>query len=376
MTGLPAGDYYFVETRAPQGYAIETDAKGNPVIYEFTIGVDGRTEDSVVNAAITVTDHLATTGSIQVTKRVSTLDDDLNYVDYMSIHETYYVGIFTDAAGTQPYGTDYIKSIRMDGVAVSDPVVFDGLTSGTYYILETDAQGNPIPMNESQTMNGSTFYCIAEEGTTNQVTLDLTTDETPGTVQLQNVYLEFSDDYYWEATLNITKRVLRNGEETTVDDTFHAGVYQQLDDGSYELLVEVELLQNDTVTVSGLGGPVGGSVTYYVFETDGNGNRVSEDLAYGYTVSGEGSVTVTEANTTGSITITNSFQEEESETTTTTTTTTTTSQGGSTGKSISNVKTGDSTDVMPYLVMMIAAAAVAAGILIRRRKRGSQEDEA
>ena len=137
----------------------------------------------------------------------------------------------------------------------------------------------------------------------------------------------------------------------------------------------MELLQNDTVTVSGLGGPVGGSVTYYVFETDGNGNLVSEDPAYGYTVSGEGSVTVTEANTTGSITITNSFQEEESETTTTTTTTTTTSQGGSTGKSTSNVKTGDPTDVMPYLVMMIAAA-VAAGILIRRRKRGSQEDEA
>ena len=84
------------------------------------------------------------------------------------------------------------------------------------------------------------------------VTLDLTADDQPGLVRLQNVYMDQPDDYYWEASLNITKRVLRNGEEATVDDTFYAGVFYQLEDGSYELLVEVELLQNDTVTVSGL----------------------------------------------------------------------------------------------------------------------------
>ncbi|HIV22995.1 MAG TPA: Cna B-type domain-containing protein [Candidatus Merdiplasma excrementigallinarum] len=374
VTGLPANTYYFVETQAPAGYAIETDPNGDPVKYEFTIGVEDGTTAAVVNAALTVIDPLATTGSIQVTKRLSTLDADLNFVDFVANNETYYVGIFTDAAGTQPYGTDYIRSISMDGIAVSEPVTFDGLTSGTYYILETDAAGNPIPMNEMQTMNAASFYCQTEEESSNMVTLDLTADDRPGLVRLQNVYMDLPDGYYWEASLNITKRVLRNGEEATVDDTFYAGVFNQLEDGSYELLVEVELLQNDTVTVSGLGGPVDGTATFYVFETDGNGNPVSDDPAFGYSVDGEGSVTVTEQNTTGAVTITNSFEEEET-TTTTTTTTTTSGSGTATGKSTANVKTGDDTNLMPYLAMMVLAAAAAAGVLVYRKRRREDEEE-
>lgn len=200
---------------------------------------------------------------------------------------------------------------------------------------------------------------------------------------LTNVYLEFSEDYYWDATIDITKRVLRNGEEATADDTFYAGVYQMLEDGSYELLTEVELQQNDTVTVTGLGGPIGESMTYYVFETDGNGNRVSEDPAFRYAVSGEGSVTVTQDNTAGSITITNEYEEEEpteepsekptekpSEKPTEPTTKSTDAKDTepTTTTSTKATKTGDTTDLTVELLLM-AVAAVLMGTSVYARKR-------
>ena len=272
----------------------------------------------------------------------------------------------------------------MNGVSVSEAVTFDNLPSGTYYVLETDAQGNPIVMNETQTTaDGGSYYCTLEEGQNNQVTVDLTVSEEPGTVMLTNVYLEFSEDYYWDATIDITKRVLRNGEEATADDTFYAGVYQMLEDGSYELLTEVELQQNDTVTVTGLGGPIGESMTYYVFETDGNGNRVSEDPAFRYAVSGEGSVTVTQDSTAGSITITNEYEEEEpteepsekptekpSERPTEPTTKSTDAKDTepTTTTSTKATKTGDTTDLTVELLLM-AVAAVLMGTSVYARKR-------
>lgn len=388
ITDLPANDYYFVETKAPQGYVIETDEAGQPLHYDFTIGVQdgvaGIAENAVVNAALTVTNAGATTGSIQVTKRVGRIGDNFDIVDLVAVNETYYVGLFLDAAGTQPYGTDNVKAIQMNGVSVSEAVTFDNLPSGTYYVLETDAQGNPIVMNETQTTaDGGSYYCTLEEGQNNQVTVDLTVSEEPGTVMLTNVYLEFSEDYYWDATIDITKRVLRNGEEATADDTFYAGVYQMLEDGSYELLTEVELQQNDTVTVTGLGGPIGESMTYYVFETDGNGNRVSEDPAFRYAVSGEGSVTVTQDSTAGSITITNEYEEEEpteepsekptekpSERPTEPTTKSTDAKDTepTTTTSTKATKTGDTTDLTVELLLM-AVAAVLMGTSVYARKR-------
>lgn len=386
VTGLAANDYYFIETEAPQGYVIETDEEGQPRHYTFTIGVQdgtaGIVENGVVNAELTVTNPGATSGSIQVTKRVSRIDDNFDIVDFTAVNETYYVGLFTDAAGTQPYGTDYIRTIQMNGVSVSEPVTYSGLPSGTYYVLETDAEGNPIQLNETQTLaGGGSYYCIVENNGSNAVTLDLTTSEVPGAVNLQNIYLELPPDgYYWDATIDITKRVLKNGEEATADDTFYAGVYQMLEDGSYELLTEVELEQNGTVTVTGLGGPIGESMTYYVFETDGNGNRVSEDPAFLYAVSGEGSVTVTQDNTAGSITITNEYEEEkptekpteepsEKPTEPTTKPANTNNTEPTTTTSTKATKTGDTTDLTVELLLLVLAAVIMGTSIYARKRR-------
>ena len=385
VTNLPANDYYFVETQAPAGYVIQTDAQGEPLHYEFRIGVmdgaAGIVENAQVNAALTVTNQGGENGSIQVTKRVSQIDDNFDIVDLTAQDMTFYVGLFTDAAGTQPYGTDYIREIHMDGITVSDPVTFTGLPSGTYYVLETTEDGTPIAMEQQQeAADGSSFYCTVENGGSNAGVIDLTVSSEPGTIALQNVYAILPPEgYYWEGSLEITKRVLRDGEAVTADDTFYAGIYQLNAAGEYERVTEIELKQNDTVTVTGLSGPVGGSMTYYVFETDGNGNMISEDPDFLYSVSGEGSVTLTEQNTTGRVTITNETVDEtttvETETEETTeetedssTTGSKSSSGNTGGKS---VKTGDTTNIMPALISLIIAglAVIALGFGLYRRRR-------
>ena len=376
VTDLPANDYYFLETQAPDGYVAETDSQGEPVRYSFVIGTADDGENLQVHAALTVTNQEADTGTIQVTKRVSRINEDFDLEDLMVENAVYYVGLFTDAAGTQPYGTDYIREIRIDGVTVSEPVIFTGLPSGTYYVLETTEDGTPIPMNEQQQgEDGSSFYCTVEEGSSSTAVINLSQGEDTASVALQNVYVDIPDNgnYYWSGTLEITKRVLRDGEAATAEDTFYAGIFELTESGDYELVTETELKQNDTVTVTGLSGPVGGSMTYYVFETDGNGNMISDDPNFLYSVSGEGSVTITETDTTGRVTITNEAVEEttavETESDSTESAASDSSSSGTSNGT--SVKTGDTTDIMSALIGLIAAglAVMALGFSLYRRRR-------
>ena len=363
--GLAEGEYYFIETKAPEGFVISTDSQGQPLKYTFEI-VYGEAD---VSAEVTAVNEEGVEGSITVTKRTTQLDGT-EYQNIAGEEAVFYVGIFKDEAGTQPYGTDHIKEIRMTGESVSQQVTFSGLETGTYYILETTSQGTPIALESSQEVNGSEFVCLIDGEGTNEVELDLTGGKTEGEVKLNNVYSEMPEGFYVEGQIDITKRVLRNGKEMTTDETFFAGIFTQDEEGVQTLYTVVALNQNGTVSVNvPLGGEDGTQpVTYYVYETDNSGTPVDHD-AFAYEVSGEGTVTVTSADAQA-ITITNSIEEtEETEEITETTeeessTERTSSSGG--GKS---VKTGDPTNALPYLISLAAAAAVLAGLAIIGKKR-------
>ena len=363
--GLAEGEYYFIETKAPEGFVISTDSQGQPLKYTFEI-VYGEAD---VSAEVTAVNEEGVEGSITVTKRTTQLDGT-EYQNIAGEEAVFYVGIFKDEAGTQPYGTDHIKEIRMIGESVSQQVTFSGLETGTYYILETTSQGTPIALESSQEVNGSEFVCLIDGEGTNEVELDLTGGKTEGEVKLNNVYSEMPEGFYVEGQIDITKRVLRNGKEMTTDETFFAGIFTQDEEGVQTLYTVVALNQNGAVSVNvPLGGEDGTQpVTYYVYETDNSGTPVDHD-AFAYEVSGEGTVTVTSADAQA-ITITNSIEEtEETEEITETTeeessTERTSSSGG--GKS---VKTGDPTNALPYLISLAAAAAVLAGLAIIGKKR-------
>ncbi|MDC7288998.1 SpaA isopeptide-forming pilin-related protein [Blautia schinkii] len=351
--------YYLSEQSAPEGYQIAPEQ-------EFTVPESGE-------ITVTMIDKKEETknGGLTVVKNLSLVDEEMNIVEAFAKDYTTYVGIFTDAEGLHPYDGDYIREIKIQNGS-SGQVEYSNLPSGIYYIFETDANGAPIPYDELHTNATGSFVCMVDgEGNVN-----INTDggNLSGTVTLNNVYYDFPDGFSYRGYIDISKKVLKNGARTNVDDTFYAGVFTIGSDGVYELLPDMvfELAQNDTIKVEvPLGGENGDeAVTYFIMETDAEGNPVSSDESFAYNVSGEGEVSLDVDNTTGSITITNEIIEEV--TITEKPDSSTPSGGGTTGNTnstkVTGVKTGDATMVWPYLLLLAAAAGMI-GILGNRGRK-------
>lgn len=302
-------------------------------------------------------------GRIEVTKRVGKLDATLLEVVDLVLTEdiSYYVGIFKDAQGRIPYGTDYIKEIPMKGIS-KGTATFENLPAGTYYIFETDKNGNAYQLNEKQTEQNNIWVCKLEEGSSQEVTVDGKAASPAGQVGFYNQYYDMGDSYYYVGTLYITKQVKDGEDKITTSEKFYAGIFK--DQAGKELQSVVELEQNGTVTVElPLGGENGNEeITYYVYETDKDGKRVDKD-SFGYTISGEGKAELRSGNWEASLTLVNSKKAETTQSETESSETTTTQTR--------SVRTGDDTPITAYLLIMAAALLVlllGAGHL-RGRKR-------
>lgn len=360
VSKLPAGDYYFVETKAPKGYVISKDAEGQPVKYLFTIAM----EAGKAQAELTVVNESGTEGSISVTKR-TTLFEGGDMVDITMKDATFYVGLFKDAEGKQPCGTNYVKSIHMSGQNVSEVVTFSGLESGVYYILETDASGNAFAMNAQQNDDIVKYQCMVDGEGSNMVTLDLAADVVEGKVNLNNLYLDLPAGYYRDAEISITKTVMKDGKETRVSDDFYVGIFTKESDGTLALYDIVELAQNGMVAVTvPLGGADGTEdITYYVYETDALGNLIDKDT-FVYEVSGEGAVTVTAEEVEASITLINTVKDEEEETEEETEKVV---EKTSQEESSEAVDTGDQTPISLYTLLLVVSAAVFVLMIFKRK---------
>ena len=319
VENLPADDYYFIETAAPDGYKIRKVDDGSDQKYSFKIGIEdgdaGIVENAKVNAELTVQNDINGTNSITVTKKITYIDPDTfdEFEMTWPKDQIFYVNLFTDPEGTIPYRTSTPKAFTVSENS-SGTATFENVSKGTYYVFETDAEGNSIPMDEEMLdSNGKRYSATVDGDGTNQVELDVKTDAEEGKINLINRYFDMPGGAAYKGWINISKNILKGTDQIDVDDTFYAGIFTKTEDGEYDLYSVVTLANNNTVkTEVTLGGENGDQpITYYVYETDEQGNRIDQN-EFAYTVTGEGEVSLDKSNTTADITITNTLNEQYS----------------------------------------------------------------
>ena len=343
---------------------------------------------------------VTTYGRIDVTKKLKGLDADDNLQDVSTDNATYYIGLFMDPEGTQPYGggDSYYQPVHIiDGgngtVSFSNVPIIDQ----PYYVFETDANGNAITYLQQQDGENG-FFCMAGEvlgaegnGDAPEIILGNESDAV-GDATISNVYTgDLPDGYYYTGELTITKSVMDNGQMISSNDTFYAGIFTVDDAGNVNAnpTEVVKLNNNGVVTVEvPLGGMDGTEpITYAVRETNENGVPVSQDNTFMYTVTGEANVNLSLDQTEATVNIVNSlgtadgyYQEPSTQAPTdpnagnnnnnnsTDRNSSNRNTSSGTNRSSRSSRTGDDNQILLY-GGLLAAAVIVGGVVVARRRR-------
>ena len=162
------------------------------MLFSVPYSADGKTLEYDVKA-FPKADRKLEKSRLTVTKKLCTLDKDLNEKPISAPDATYYVRLFQDEAATVPYGE--VKAIRIQGQS-SGTVDFTDLPEGTYYIRETDAEGNPIPVGAAfQDENGKEVSCLIAVHGTDGKALKFTNAYQEQAVVVDNVNTDPSDGF-------------------------------------------------------------------------------------------------------------------------------------------------------------------------------------
>ena len=330
---LIAGETYtLTEIAAPVGYDLAKDIT-------FTVNSDGEIQTVVMEDKVS-----DGKGSITVQKLVM-MDGKYTAIDY-----TFYVALFADEACTQRVSN--VKPLNVSG-SYTASTVFTKLQYGTYYVAETDEEGNAISEGEfieaNQVIDGKAV---------------LTPTEATAKSTILNHVKGFDKQYYYDGKITVDKRVLINGVEGNVNDTFYFALFvdpeltTMADAGVKSLRLNGQ--SRGTVTFSDL--PYG---EYYLAETDEDGYPVDDDFAYTVTIS---SYCKIDADTKEVLrTVTNSKTQNGSSSSSSESTTS--AEGGKYTTGTKPVKTGDHTPFMMYLLIFGASAIVLLGLYGKKRKK-------
>ena len=355
VTGLKTGvKYTLKETVAPEGYELTSETT-------FTIDETGKvtysgttTTDENGNLVLLVEDSKKSEkASLAVTKHLTTEEGEIFARD-----QVFYVQLFYDEECTEP--ATEIMALEFKNASAAT-VTFEGLEVGrTYYVKEVTSEGEPI---EVGTVGGKTFVVEFE----NEDNTVIITTNANGTTrkEFNNEFIEIPDGFYRNGEIEVTKNVLTSaGASKNTNETFYVGFFDDKELTKLSEVVEYPILGlemeggSTTTNSTKIQVAPGQSYTIYVAEVDEDGNPVSKDAAFAYTVTTDkDSVTITEESLKASVTITN----KEKGVTVTPTSAPTVTPGGS-------VRTGDDTNYEMYLALLGLAALMMAVVAVRRRR--------
>ena len=401
-TGLAQGMYLILQTNA-NAYGITS-----PFLAAIPYMTDGANWIYDVTAEPKAVEF-GSLGSIQVTKALK-YNNDGNLMDTMAEDASFTIGLFMDSRGQYRYGGDNWKQTVTIRDGSSGTVTFTDLpvTDRPYYIFELDEEDKAIPYGDGSdagsaesdnlfTVMSGEDPAAAAAGEAPEIILDADGSRN-ASATISNVYGELPDGYYLTGDLTITKSVMNNGQMIASDDVFYAGIFPvdaQGNAGATPVDI-VKLNNNASVTVEvPLGGTDGTQpVTYAVRETNEQGVPVSQDSSFLYEVTGEGNVSLSLDQTTGTVNITNTlsiadgyYQEPSTQAPNDPGTGNDNSRsnandssnngnsrdGGTssgTGRSSSSARTGDDNQIFLYAGLLAAAVIVGGVVVVRRRRRG------
>ena len=181
---------------------------------------------------------------------------------------TFYTALFADEAMTQRISD--VKPLHVQK-SYSASAVFTDLPFGTYYVAETDEQGNPI---------SEAMFIESNEIVDGQAVL--TPSHTSADSRIINYVRDFPDDYYKDGEIQVDKKVVAEGKAYAVTDTFYFALFldKELTTLSTTGVKSLNLNNESQGTVIFKNVPYG---EYYLAETNEDG--VPVDDTYGYTVS-------------------------------------------------------------------------------------------
>ena len=289
-----------------------------------------------------------------------------------AVNRTFYVALFSDADCTQKVSN--VKELKCEG-AWSAYTVFEHLKDGTYYVAETDEDGNKLESSEVCKIEGNGTKC------------EITPTQKTAYAVIENQLLIPEDDFLNTLhNLTVTKNVTLDGEQ--ISEKYSGTFYVSLFTDPYYTnrtgdVKELQIQNGKSTSVSFTDLADG---TYYVAETDKDGNPV-ENTDFGFDVSYDGDITVsfTEQNTDSTLAITNDMTERNPEYKKYSkkeddgddgkekkkTSTSKNNPSNKTTKKGKNSKTGDDSHIFFYAALAAAALAAGSAEVYRRIRRAT-----